>query len=55
MEDQGIIGRNMQQPDAPTQGEGFDQNQMLADMAQNLGPEFEDAFKRVELAGKKIL
>lgn len=49
---EGIIERNA----APEQsGPQFDQNAELAKMAQAMGPEREDAFRRVVLAGKKIL
>lgn len=48
---QGIIERTAQ----PQNGMPFDQTQELERMAQTLGPEREDAFKRVVMAGKRIL
>lgn len=49
---EGLIERNA----APEQsGPQFDQNEELAKMAQAMGPEREDAFRRIVLAGKKIL
>lgn len=48
----GIIERN-----SPQQGgeQQFDQNQALDEMAANIPPEMQEAFKRVIMAGKRIL
>jgi hypothetical protein len=53
----GIIERNAapEGMEAEAPAGSFDQNAELAKMAQAMGPEREDAFKRVVLAGKKIL
>lgn len=50
---QGLIERNA----APEAGQGpqFNQNAELARMAQAMGPERQEAFQRVVLAGKRIL
>lgn len=52
---EGLIERNAAPGGAQPGGPQFDQNAELAKMAQAMGPEREDAFRRVVLAGKKIL
>jgi len=49
---EGIIERNAATEQAAPR---FDQNAEIAKMAQAMGPEREEAFKRVVLAGKRIL
>lgn len=52
---EGLIERNAAPEGAQPGGQQFDQNAELAKMAKAMGPEREDAFRRVVLAGKKIL
>jgi len=52
---EGLIERNAAPEGAQPSGPKFDQNAELAKMARAMGPEREDAFRRVVVAGKRLL
>lgn len=54
--EQGIIARNAAPEEArPQPSEGFDPNVEIAKMGEAMGPERQDAFKRIVMAGQRVL